>query len=193
MQTPFFFLNNDSKLLDAIRNGDEEALVELFRQNRRPITSLVTRNQGSEDDAEDVLQEAMVVLWERVRSRSFEYQAKLSTFIYATAKNIWFRRLARHRRELHATEEALDVATDDASPLEELEENERVLAVQKAMEQMGNPCRDLLLLFYWEERSMEEIAVKLGFANADTVKSKKYQCKKSLEHLVRTMLGGSDE
>jgi RNA polymerase sigma factor (sigma-70 family) len=193
MQTPFFFLNNDSKLLDAIRNSDEEALVELFHRNRLPITSLVTRNQGSEDDAEDVLQEAMVVLWERVRSGSFEYQAKLSTFIYATAKNIWFRRLARHRRELHATEEALDVATDDASPLEELEEKERVLAVQKAMEQMENPCRDLLLLFYWEDRSMEEIAMKLGFANADTVKSKKYQCKKSLEHLVRTMLGGSDE
>jgi RNA polymerase sigma factor (sigma-70 family) len=100
--------------------------------------------------------------------------------------------LARHRRELHTSEEAFDVATDDASPLEELEENERIIAVQKAIEQMGNPCRDLLLLFYWEERSMEEIAMKLGFANADTVKSKKYQCKKSLEHLVRTMLGGSD-
>lgn len=193
MQTPFFFLNNDSKLLDAIRKGNEEALVELFRQNRRPVTSLVTRNRGSEDDAEDVLQEAMVVLWERVRSGSFEYQAKLSTFIYATAKNIWFRRLARHRRELPATEETFDVATDDASPLVELEENERALAVQKAMEQIGNPCRDLLLLFYWEERSMEEIAMKLGFANADTVKSKKYQCKKSLEHLVRNMLGDSNE
>ncbi len=193
MQTSFFFLNNDSKLLDAIRNGDEEALAELFRQNRRPITSLVTRNQGSEDDAEDVLQEAMVVLWERVRSGAFEYQAKLSTFIYATAKNIWFRRLARHRRELPAAEEAFDVAAGDATPLEELEENERVLAVQKAMEQVGNPCRDLLLLYYWEERSMEEIAAKLGFANADTVKSKKYQCKKSLERFVRSMLGGSDE
>jgi RNA polymerase sigma factor (sigma-70 family) len=192
MQTPFFFLNDDSRLLDALRHGNEDALVELFRQNRRPITSLVTRNQGSEDDAEDILQEALVVLWERVRRGSFEYQAKLSTFIYATAKNIWFRRLARRRRELPATDEALDVATNDATPLEELEENERMLAVQKAMEQLGNPCRDLLLLFYWEERSMEEIAVKLGFANADTVKSKKYQCKKSLERLVKNILGDSD-
>jgi RNA polymerase sigma factor (sigma-70 family) len=193
MQTPFFFLNDDSKLLDALRNGDEEALAELFRQNRRPVTSLVTRNQGSEDDAEDVLQESMVVLWQRVRSGSFEYQSKLSTFIYATAKNIWFRRLARQRRELPAAEDTLKMASGDATPLEDMEENERVLAVQKGMEQIGNPCRDLLLLFYWEERSMEEIAVKLGFANADTVKSKKYQCKKSLELLVRKMLGGSDE
>ena len=193
MQTSFFFLNDDSKLLDALRNNDEEALVDLFRRNRRPITSLVTRNQGSEDDAEDVLQEAIVVSGEHVRSGSFKYQAKLSTFIYATAKNIWFRRLVRQRRELPATEEALDMASSDANPLEELEENERVLAVQKAMEQIGNPCRDILLLFYWEEQSMEEIAMKLGFSNADTVKSKKYQGKKSLEYLVRNMLGGSDE
>jgi RNA polymerase sigma factor (sigma-70 family) len=192
MQKQLFFLNNDSKLLDALRNGDEEALAELFRQNRRPITSLVTRNQGSEDDAEDVLQEAVVVLWQRVRSGSFEYQSKLSTFLYATAKNIWSRRLARQRRELPAAEETLDMAAGDATPLEEMEENERVMAVQKAMEQIGNPCRDLLLLFYWEEQSMEEIAVKLGFANADTVKSKKYQCKKSLEHLLRNLLGGLD-
>lgn len=99
----------------------------------------------------------------------------------------------RQRRELPATEEALDMASSDANPLEELEENERVLAVQKAMEQIGNPCRDILLLFYWEEQSMEEIAMKLGFSNADTVKSKKYQGKKSLEYLVRNMLGGSDE
>jgi len=60
------------------------------------------------------------------------------------------------------------------------------------MKQIGNPCHDLLLLYYWEERTMEEIALKLGFANADTVKSKKYQCKKILEKLVKQALGDSE-
>ena len=193
MQTPLFFLNDDSKLLDALRNGDEHALAELFQKNRRPITSLVIRNHGTEDDAEDILQEALVVLWEKIRSGSFEYQAKLSTYIYATAKNIWFRRLARRRRELPATNEAFEVAAEDTTPQEELEENERISAVQYAMEQIGNPCRDIHLLYYWEEQSMEEIALKLGFANADTVKSKKYQCKKMLERLVKKVLGGNNE
>jgi RNA polymerase sigma factor (sigma-70 family) len=191
MQTPLFFLNNDSKLLDALRNGDEHALAELFQKNRRPITALIQRNQGTEDDAEDILQEALIVLWEKIRSGSFEYQSKLSTYIYATAKNIWFRQLARRRRELPATNEAFEVASEDTTPQEELEENERVTAVQYAMEQIGNPCRDILLLYYWEEQSMEEIALKLGFANADTVKSKKYQCKKALEKLVKKALGGT--
>lgn len=192
MQTPLFFLNDDSKLLDALRNGNDQVLAELFQKNRRPITSLVLRNQGTEDDAEDILQEALVVLWEKIRSGSFEYQAKLSTYIYATAKNIWFRRLAR-RREFPVSKDDFETATEDATPLEELEENERITAVQGAMEQIGNPCRDILLLYYWEERSMEEIALELGFANADTVKSKKYQCKKMLERLVKKVLGGNNE
>jgi RNA polymerase sigma factor (sigma-70 family) len=190
MQTKLFFLNEDLKLLDALRNDDDNALADLFRRNRRPVVSFILRNQGTADDAEDVLQEALIVLWERVRNGSFEYQAKLSTFIYATAKNIWFRRLARNRREIVSAAETFEIAAKDADPLEELEENERILAVQQAMEKLGNPCRDLLLLYYWEDRSMEEIALKLGFANSDTVKSKKYQCKKALEKIVKVMLGG---
>jgi RNA polymerase sigma factor (sigma-70 family) len=190
MQIPVFFLNEDAKLLDALQNGDDSALEELFRKNRRSIASLVIRNHGTEDDVEDVLQEALVVLWERVCRGSFEYQAKLSTFIYATGKNIWFRKLARQRRERPADSETFEIPDRDSTPLEELEENERIVAVQQAMEKIGNPCRDLLLLYYWEEQTMEEIAVKLGFANADTVKSKKYQCKKALEKLVKKALGG---
>jgi RNA polymerase sigma factor (sigma-70 family) len=189
MRTPLFFLNEDSKVLDALRNGDEDALAGLFFRNRSAITALVVQNRGDEDDAEDVLQQALVVLWERVRDGSFEYRAKLSTFLYAIAKNIWFRRLARQRREVEMPDEYDAPDCETLLPSEEMEENERVLAVQQSMERIGYPCRELLLLFYWEENSMDEIAQKLGFANADTVKSKKYQCKKALEKLVRQALG----
>ncbi len=190
MQAPLFFLNDDSKLLDALRNGDDSVLEELFDKNRRSVASLVIRNNGTEDDVEDVLQESLIVLWERIRKGTFEYQAKLSTFIYATAKNIWLRKLARQRREFTSSGETFDIPNGDSTPYEEMEENERVLAVEQAMEEIGNPCRDILLLYYWEEQTMEEIALKLGFANADTVKSKKYQCKKALEKLVKKALGG---
>ena len=191
MQTPLFFINDDSRLLEALRKGDDSGLEELFYKNRRSVASLVIRNHGTEDDAEDVLQESLIVLWERVCKGTFEYQAKLSTFIYATAKNIWLRKLARQRRELPSSSETFEIPSGDSSPFEEIEENERILAIEQAMEKIGNPCRDILLLYYWEENTMENIAVKLGFANADTVKSKKYQCKKALEKLVKKALGGA--
>ncbi|MCZ6775586.1 MAG: sigma-70 family RNA polymerase sigma factor [Ignavibacteria bacterium] len=185
MSPPLFFLSSDARVIDLIKKGDEEALVILYEANRRPITSFVVRNSGNPQDAEDMLQEALVVLWERVRAGKFEYTAQLGTFIFATVKNMWLRQLARLRREVPSE---LDPDTNPAngvSALEMMIEDEQASLVREALDKLGEPCRKLLLLFYWEELSMEQIAEQLGFANAETAKSKKYQCKKSLEKLLK--------
>jgi RNA polymerase sigma factor (sigma-70 family) len=191
MRKPIFFLNDDARLLEALRSGNDEALAELFHQNRRAITALVMKNHGSEQDAEDVLQDALIVLWEQVRSGKFVYAAKLSTYLYGTAKNLWLRRLYRKNREFPMPEEEPQWQDDAETPLEELITTEETHAVAEAMKKIGSPCKELLLMFYWEERSMEEIAMALHFAGADTAKSKKYQCKKSLEVLVKRQLQGA--
>ena len=99
MAAPPFFASSDARILDRIRKGDEEALVGLFRDNRGPVLALVRHNSGTAADADDTLQEALVTLWERVRTGRFHYSARLGTFVYATARNMWLRRLARGRRE----------------------------------------------------------------------------------------------
>ena len=185
MSPRLFFLSSDARVIDLIKKGDEEALVILYEANRRPITSFVVRNSGTPQDSEDMLQEALVVLWERVRAGKFEYTAQLGTFIFATVKNMWLRQLARLRREVPSE---LDPDTNPAngvSPLEMMIEDEQASLVREALDKLGEPCRKLLLLFYWEELSMVQIAEQLGFANAETAKSKKYQCKKSLEKLLK--------
>lgn len=160
----------------------------LYKSNRRPVTAYVVANSGTYDDAEDLLQEALVVLWERVRNGRFEYTAKLDTFVYATARNLWMRRLARMRREVAGAVDPDRHADDGASALDTMIETEEAERVRTGLEKLGEPCKSLLLLFYWEELPMEEIARRLGFANADTAKSKKYQCKKLLLALVRSEL-----
>jgi RNA polymerase sigma factor (sigma-70 family) len=171
--------------MERIRRGDDQALVELFEANRRPIMSLVTHNNGNADDAEDILQDALVALWERVRTGKFEYTARLGTFLYATARNMWLRKLSRKRREIPGIDAAADPDSLEPSALDRMIEDEEASAVRSALDALGEPCRELLLLFYWEELPMDAIAVRLGLANADTAKSKKYQCKKALERLVR--------
>ncbi len=184
MKAPLFFLNTDTKILDLIRKGDEEALVMLHEANRKMIMAYAARNNGTADDGEDLLQDALMVLWERVRAGRFDYSAKLSTFLFATAQNLWLRRLAKKRRESPGILDPDSHPDGEVSPLEHLIENEEATLVQEALKTIGEQCRQLLLLFYWEELSMEEIAARMGFANADTVKSKKYQCKKALERVL---------
>jgi RNA polymerase sigma factor (sigma-70 family) len=184
MASPLLFLRSDDRLIDMIRTGDDEALVQLYRENRRMVVSYVLKNNGSGDDADDLLQEAVVILWERVRTGRFDRTAKLSTFLYATVRNLWRRRLAAKRREVPA--EPADDPPDEgaASPLDDMIDSERSRQIASALGRIGEPCRTLLILFYWEELPMEEIATRMHFANADTVKSKKYQCKKALQQLL---------
>ena len=190
MSARLAFLTPDARTLALIRRGDERALVTLYRSCRRQVVAMVLANSGSTDDAEDILQEAVVVLWERVRAGRFQPSARLETFVYATARNLWLRRLARARRELSLPDADPSVEDPELPPLERMIDEEQARLVAQALEALGEPCRTLLLLFYWEERSMEEIASRLGFANAATAKSKKYQCKKSLEQIVSEQYHG---
>lgn len=192
MGSPLLFFDSDARILDGIRRGDEASLVKLYGAHRRAITALVTRNSGSPDDANDILQEALIVLWERVRRGTYEQTASIGTFLYATARNIWLRRLARTRRERPEDPATRDTAGDEPSRLDILISDEEQAALHAALDQLGEPCRSLLVMFYWEEATMEEIARRLGWANAATAKSKKYQCKEQLKRLFVSRTG-SDE
>ena len=183
MKNPLNLVQSDNRLLDRIRAGDEKALTTLYRDNNRAVATFTLRNSGTLEDANDLLQEAVVILWEKVHGGTFEQTAKLSTFIFAIVRNLWLRRLARRKREVPQDMQA-DIQAVVSSPLDDLIESENAEAVKNALERLGNPCRQLLLLYYWQELSMEAIAQQMGFAGADTVKSKKYQCKKALERLL---------
>lgn len=185
MKPTLFFLNDDTTILQRMIRGEEDALVTIYQQNRKAIVSFVQRNSGSEDDAEDVLQESVIILWERVRSGRFEQNAKLSTFLYGVAKNVWSRRRMKKFREPASDFENDEIGSDERSALDAMIDSERSRSVADAMERLGEPCRTLLTLYYWEEHSQEEIAAEMGFANAATVKSKKYTCKKMLEKILK--------
>lgn len=184
MSARLLFLNDDARILDMIRKGDEKALVLLYESNRKMISAYVARNNGTHDDYEDLLQEALVILWERVRAGKFEYASKLSTFLFGIVKNIWLRRLAKAKREIPTDLRDDEHSDPSMSALDMLIESEQTLAVRNALDKIGDQCKNLLLLFYWEECTMDEIAKRLGFANGETVKSKKYQCKKLLEKVL---------
>ncbi len=192
MKSPLLFFDSDARILDGIRQGDESALVTLYEAHRRPITAHVMRNNGTQDDANDVFQEALVILWERVRAGNYQHTAALGTFLYATARNLWLRRLAVAWRERPLDPDSDGTSSDDPSPLEDLVAHETTTAVRDALDRLGEPCRSLLVLFYWEEASMEEIARQLGLANAATAKSKKYQCKEQLKRLMEGTTHGHE-
>lgn len=167
----------DEQILEKIRKGDESALDYLYKQHYKMMLRLVTKNNGNEDEAQDVFQEALIVVWQKAHKEDFVLTAKLSTYIYSVCQNLWRKELERKSRLSHETIEGATSSNDEAQ--------ERIRIVRECITALGETCKKVLFYYYFDELSMQDIADKMGFANADTAKTKKYKCKKELDEYVK--------
>jgi RNA polymerase sigma factor (sigma-70 family) len=175
---------NEKEIFDRICKGDEKALEFLYQKYYRMMTKLVITNSGTEDEARDVYQDALIVFWQKATSGNLVLTSKMSTFIYSICQNLWRKELDRKKR-LSNEEKDTSVTLDTESA-----EREKILA--HCIDQLGETCKKVLMFYYFEEMSMQDIADKLGFANTDTAKTKKYKCKKKLDDLVKAQYSEQD-
>ncbi|MCH9006783.1 sigma-70 family RNA polymerase sigma factor [candidate division KSB1 bacterium] len=181
----------EQQFVNRIKSNDRGVLGELFVAHRKQVFSYVLANGGREADAEDMLQEAIIVLWQNVCSGEFELRSKLSTYLLAVAKNKW---LAERRKRSKIADTELPVEKSDGKPsaLQQVIADEDTAMVRRALDALKPVCRELLMLFYFEERSFKDIARIMGFAGETVAKSKKYQCKKALESALQKVLTGAE-
>lgn len=178
-----FSYSSEKRVIERIRANERQVLGELYLRFEKMILSFVGKQGGSKDDAADLLQEVIIVFWKNALDENFQLHSKLSTYLMAIARNKW---LAERRKSYHLTREQMPANREDDQPgaLDQLIDVEKVKELKHAFSKISEVCRKLLSLFYFEERSMKEIAGLLNFANVDVAKAKKYQCKKSLQKFL---------
>jgi RNA polymerase sigma factor (sigma-70 family) len=175
---------DEKEIFDRICKGDEKALEFLYKKYYRMMTKLVISNSGTEEEARDVYQDALIVFWQKARSGNLVLTSKMSTFIYSICQNLWRKELDRKKR--------LSNEEKDSPVMIDTETAEREKIIAKCIDQLGETCKKVLMYYYFEEMSMQDIADKLGFANTDTAKTKKYKCKKKLDELVKAQYSEKD-
>lgn len=174
----------DEEVLERIRKGDETALQYLYKKHYRMMLHLVLKNNGSEVEAQDVFQDALILFWEKAQKPDFVLTAKITTFLYSICQNLWLKELSKKQR--------ISFEEKDEAIIEDWEQNERIQAIHICINKLNETCRKILQLYYFDNLSMQDIAQKLGLANADTTKSKKYKCKKELDDLVKKYFKATD-
>ncbi len=177
----------ERSIVERIRQNDRTVLGELFVQNEKMIGSYIVSHGGNDADAEDILQEAIIVLWQKANAEDFQLTSKVSTFLMAVAKNKWMAEM-RKRKRWSNQEPDVNLPDESDSSLDALVSNERIASVKEALDSMNEVCKNILIMFYFEEKSLDVIAKELGFSNAGVVKSKKYQCKKALQERLQKMM-----
>ena len=175
----------DEELLTGLANGSDDALTQLYRRFFPMVLHLITTNNGNEDDAKDIYQETLVVLYEKVRAGSFDLHSQLKTYIYAVGRRLWLKQLAQKSRYMVRD---IDVDASDAGQIDDdlvdHEERDRQFELMTdSLGRLGEPCRTLLEDFYIRHLSMQDITEKFGYTNADNAKTQKYKCLMRLKRL----------
>ena len=174
----------DAEILDRIKSGDESAIDFIYEKYYRMMVKLVRKNSGTEEEARDVYQDAVIVFWQKARKPEFVLTARISTYLYSVCNNLWLKELERKSR--------LSGESADSAVSHDHEQKEKIRAVRTCIEELGDTCKKVLSYYYFDGMSMKVIAERLGFANAETAKTKKYKCKKALDELIKSKFRASD-
>lgn len=143
---------NEIALLEGLANNDRKAIETIYTLQFGTIQSLILNNNGSSDDARDIFQEAMIILYEKAKSGSFELQCQLKTYMYSVCRRLWLKRLQQLQKfvpEINHLQETVPVE-------EELEvheiRNKEYIMMEKALQSLGEPCRSLLETYYLQKK-----------------------------------------
>lgn len=167
----------------AVGNNDKDAIELVYRENYPLIQHFVISNNGSEDDARDIFQEAMMVLYEKAKMPEFELTCQIRTYLYSVCRRLWLKKLQYNRR-IESQVENFDKIVPVEEDIEQHEKlNGQYLIMRTAMGKIGEPCKSLIEAFYVHRKNMQEIAGFFGYTNADNAKNQKYKCLVRLKKL----------
>jgi RNA polymerase sigma factor (sigma-70 family) len=161
---------NEQNLITSLNSDNVEKTFRKLYRYYPKVEHFVLANSGNKHDALDTFQEALIVLYNKVQNDNFKLTSTLETYLFSVAKLVWMNSLRRKKANVFINFEIEDKTID----VEEKEVNDAF--VQKALSEIGERCKELLILFYFRSLSMVEIAQKMSFKTINSAKTQKYKC-----------------
>ena len=174
--------------MSSLAIGDSKAINYIYKSTYPTVEKMVFKMNGSTDDAYDVFQDAVTILYEKAKTNDLQLSCKVSTYLISIAKHLWLKKLSKKKKQqvsvLYDSFEENLSANEDISHFLEFENN--VSKLKSCFEQIGEPCKSVLNAFYIHNQSMTDIAQNFGYTNAENAKTQKYKCLNRIRKLFFT-------
>lgn len=170
----------------GLRRNDTATVRALYAAHFRVVKQFVLANNGTTNDAEDIFQEAVTVLWMRVKEGGLDAGIEPGGFLYRVAKYKWLDvvRSAAHKH--------MKVVHDDRQlELQEEQEHDleaRIMRLRGVYDKLDDKCRNVLDRFYYERKDLATIAAEMG-VEEESIRTIKYRCMMKLRAFRRTISG----
>ncbi len=170
-------------IVKAIKANNEETLEHLYNINYPKVELFILKNNGTVDQAKDTFQEAFVAAWKNIKSNKFHPQSEtaINGYLYTIAKNKWmdYLRSNLYKKTLSTSTHFQENKDTIETPNDDIFKEQRLTNVMQAFNELGAACKTLLTKFYFEKKSMKQIAKELQLDAAST-RNKKYRCMQKL-------------
>mgnify|MGYP000846828282 FL=1 len=175
-------MSNNQELIEKIKNNDPKALHEFYNNNKTGFLLFFNRYNLNADDALDIYQDAIIALVENIKKGKIDsLQSSLTTYLFGIGKFMVFQKFKKEKRTI-PTEDFKNLEYEEEEVEEEI--SIQIQLLQKAFDKIGEQCKKVLQLFYYEEKKLDEIQIELGYSNKDVLKSQKSRCLKQLKDLA---------
>ncbi len=177
----------DAEIVEALQDASrlDTTVRYLYQTHFESLANFIRTNSGNDQDAEDLFHETLVVFIELVKQQKFRGDSSIKTFLYAIQRNLWLNELKKRSRTSYRETTYYDKSEkyerDIQYGVAQEEARKQVLGL---IDKLGENCKKILVLFYYEEMSMKDIFRQMGYENEQVARNMKYKCMKKLNDML---------
>ena len=180
-------------MFDRLLNNDPTAFEELYKECFATVFRHVQRNSGTLQDAEDLFQDALLIVVRNIHKADFVLTGKIGNYLITIAKNLWLNVLRERKKafkynksqkETGSERENYQASEDFGGEIEEID-NKGIHPnkIKAALAKLGEECREILIAIYYHEEKPKDMADELGHSRK-YIRVKKFRCMKKLKDLL---------
>jgi RNA polymerase sigma factor (sigma-70 family) len=170
---------SEKKIISGIRSHDSAVLEFVYLTYFPIIEGFVIHHSGSRDQAKDVFQEAMIIVYKRIKKGDLELTCKFGTYLYAICKNVWIQERKKYLLHTEKLSHQPLVVNDPGPEDDPLMQEYLDELFNKHFNQLSDDCRKILNMFF-NNHSVDEIRKAMNYKDLHHAADRKYRCKKSL-------------
>ncbi len=172
-------LPTDKALIQGIRNHESPVLQYVYDTYYPIIEGYILHNQGSREQARDIFQEAMIVVYNKVKLGQLELTCKFGTYLYAICKKMWIQERKKYLLRNEKLRRQAMMVQDPGPADDPLLQNHLNHLFNKHFGDLSDDCQKILSM-YFNNFSVEDIRTAMNYKNIHHTADRKYRCKKSL-------------
>ena len=172
-------------IVQGLKERDTKVLDYIYENYYQQIKVFISRNRGSEEDAKDIYQDALLVIYQKATKNNLTLSCSFNTYLYSVCRLLWLKQLEQNKQQKMFTEDTNAWIELDSSILEIIELNERYVLYQDHFQKLSFSCQKVLELFL-AGIPLKEIANILGFKSEQYAKKRKHLCKEKLISSIKS-------